>query len=386
MSFPSISARTALVAMLVGSPLALNCGARSDLTTAGDTTDGGGTSSGGSAGALAGRGGALGSGGAVGTSGTTGTGGAGTSGCPSDLDSNPKHCGACNHDCEGGECRLGSCKPVLMAELRDEGATALALDETHVYWARPIMRMPKGGGTPELLSRDTPDAVWGIAVDSSHVFWGSPTYGPVRRVPKLEATAQALTRDDLGANRVAVDATGVYFTSHGVWRMGHDGSALRRLTAEGDTGLALDSEFVYFTSRAKGEVYRMTKDGLGLTVLAKAALANEVAVHGDFVVFTEHGLGTVRRVSRNGGADRMIAGGGDGDVAVDADGVYFTTGESVGYVPIDGFPTGEALALALDERYARAIATDETRVFWTTDAPRSAVFKLVKSRSIKEAQ
>jgi hypothetical protein len=68
----------------------------------------------------------------------------------------------------------------------------------------------------------------------THVFWGSPSYGPVRRVAKLgSATAQALTPGDLGANRIAVDATGVYFTSKGVWRMAHDGSELRQLTSAG---------------------------------------------------------------------------------------------------------------------------------------------------------
>jgi hypothetical protein len=248
--------------------------------------------------------------------------------------------------------------------------------------------MPKTGGTPELLSRDTPDAVWGIAVDSSHVFWGSPTYGPVQRVPKFNAAAQALTSDDLGANRITADATGVYFTSHGVWRMGHDGSALRRLTAEGDTGIALDSEFVYFTSRAKGEVYRMTKDGLGLTVLASAPFANEVAVHGEFVVFTAHADDFVHRVPRSGGPELLIGAGSGDAVAIDADGVYFTDSDAtlVGYVPVEGSQTRVGLVLAWDQHRLRAIATDENRVFWTTDAPGSGLFKLVKSGAIKRSQ
>ena len=178
-----------------------------------------------------------------------------------------------------------------------------------------------------LLSNDTPDAVWGIAVDDTHVYWGCAA----RTVPcgawtkQAELCRKALSSDELGINRIAVDTTGVYFTSHGVYRMGHDGSGLGGSRRKATPGSRSTRDFVYFTSRAKGEVYRMTKDGVGLTSLATASLANEVAVHGEFVVFTAHGDGLIRRVPRSGGPAIVIgfSNGGDG-VAVDADGVYFT--------------------------------------------------------------
>ena len=379
----SISVRAILVAALFGALATPSCGARSDLNATGGSTDGGGTSSGGAAGSAAGRGGTVAS---SGSGGTNGASGAGSGGCPFDLDSNRRHCGRCNLDCEEGFCSSGRCEPAMIAELGNESATALALDPTHVYWARPFTRMPKAGGMPELLSAETPDSVWGIAVYAGHVYWGSPTYGPVSRVSKSGAREQALTPDDLGSNRIAVDASGVYFTSHGLWRMAHDGSGLLRLTPEGDTGIALDDDFVYFTSRIKGEVYRMSKNGVSLAVLATAPLAHEIAVHGDYVVFTAQGDGLVRRVPRTGGPSVVIA-SGSGGVAVDASGVYFTDANPgvVGYVPIEGYPTGEQLVLSLELPRVRAIATDETRVFWTTDAPASAVYKLVKSGILIES-
>jgi hypothetical protein len=207
-----------------------------------------------------------------------------------------------------------------------------------------------------------------------------------RRGPKTGAAAQGLTGGDLGANRIAVDVTGIYFTSHGVWRMVHDGSGLRQLTNVGDAGIALDADFVYFTRRNPGEVYRMTRDGSQLVSLAAAPLANEVAVYEEFVVFTPQGDGMVRRVPRGGGPAVVIASANDG-VAIDADGVYFTDGgsEAVGYVPIEGYPTGEQVALALARGRPRAIAVDEKRVFWSTDAPFSTVYKLVKSGVITES-
>jgi hypothetical protein len=392
MSSHPTSARATLVAALFSSLAAVTCGARSDLTLSGGSSGGSGAGTGGSeagTGGTAGRGGALGSGGGAGSGGTLGASGAGSGGCPSSLDSNPKHCGRCDHDCEGGECRNGNCGPVVIAELGNDWASALALDESNVYWARPIMRAPKVGGTAEVLSRDTPDAVWGIAVDTSSVFWGSPTYGPVRSITKLNLVARALTSDELGAARIAVDTTGVYFTSRGVYRASHDGSALVRLAPEGDTGIALDSDFVYFTSRTEGRVYRMTKDGQGLTRLATATLANEVAVHGEFVVFTAHGDGLVRRVPRDGGPSIVIGStsGGNG-VAVDHHGVYFTNTdvESIGYVPIEGYPDRSSLLVATGQHRPRAIAVDEKRIFWTNDAPKSAVMKIVKSSTITDPQ
>ena len=118
------------------------------------------------AGGAVGSGAVMGAGGAVGAGGTSGASGAGSGGCPPDL------------DCEGGECSNGVCMPVKIANADriTYGASALALDDSYVYWARPIMRVSKMGGTPELLSSDVPDGVWSIAVGDSHVFWvGRPT-------------------------------------------------------------------------------------------------------------------------------------------------------------------------------------------------------------------
>ena len=338
------------------------------------------------AGGAVGSGAVMGAGGAVGAGGTAGTNGAGSGGCPPDLDSNPKHCGRCYRDCEGGECSNGVCKPVKIANADriTYGASALALDDSYVYWARPIMRVSKMGGTPELLSSDVPDAVWGIAVGDSHVFWGGPSYGPVRRVVKIGGASQALTLENVGADHIAVDSSGVYFTSKGVYHMHHDGSGLRKLTPEGDAGIAIDDDFVYFTSHTKNELYRMTKDGLDLTLLAAAPLPREVAQYGDFVVFAATGDGSVRRVPKRGGPMIAIGSATCEGLAADEDGVYCTTGGSgigrgsVVYVPIEGLPGGLVRFLAEAQHEPRSIATDDTRIFWTSSAPGSAVVKLVK--------
>jgi hypothetical protein len=383
------SARATLLAALVSSLAAVACGGRSQLAAPGGSS-GATAGTGGSAGSVAGRGGAssggassggassggaAGSGGAVGFGGTSGTSGSG---------------GRCDRDCEGGECSNGACKPVMLwkAQNLSHNPKVLALDDAYVYWARPIMRVPKSGGMSELLSPDMVDAVFGIAVDDSHVFWGTPSFGPVRRVPKGGGSPQALTMENVGANRIAVDASGVYFTgsafsSSGVYHMHHDGSGLRKLTPEGDSGIAIDEDFVYFAINTKNELYRMGKGGSDPTLIATAPLAQEVAQYGDVVVFNAPGDRSIRRVPKRGGPTTVIGSIAAERIAADADGVYFTDVNlrRILYIPIDGFSGGEALVVAEVQGIPGAIAVDETRIFWTVDY--GGVFKIVKPPAIR---
>lgn len=49
------------------------------------------------------------------------------------TDSNGKHCGRCGHDCLGGECKAGACRPVLLASSQTN-VDGLAIDTLNVYW------------------------------------------------------------------------------------------------------------------------------------------------------------------------------------------------------------------------------------------------------------
>jgi hypothetical protein len=397
-----ISARVTLLAALVSSFAAVTCGGRSQLATPGGSS-GATAGTGGSAGSVAGRGGAssggavgaggvssggassggvssggaAGSGGAVGSSGTSGASGSG---------------GNCDRDCEGGECSNGACKPVTLwkAQNLSHKPSVLALDDDYVYWARPIMRVPKSGGMSQFITEDMVDGVFGIAVDDSHVFWGTPSFGPVRRVPKGGGALQALTMENVGANRIAADASGVYFTgsafsSSGVYHMHHDGSGLRKLTPEGDSGIAIDEEFVYFALSTKNELYRMGKDGSDPTLIATAPLPYEVDQYGDFVVFNARGDRSIRRVPKRGGPTTVVTSMAGERIAADADGVYFSDVEfrRILYVPIDGFPSGESLVVAEANGRLGAIAVDDTRIFWTVDY--GGVFKIVKPPAIRSS-
>src|SRR6185295_15069441 len=97
----------------------------------------------------------------------------------SDLATNPRHCGACNHDCQGGECADGGCQAVFIAQVADR-PTAFAVDGTHLYWTTTaddtIRRVSLDGGdasVPEVLYTNA-NVIWGdvIGVVDSDVVFG----------------------------------------------------------------------------------------------------------------------------------------------------------------------------------------------------------------------
>ena len=52
------------------------------------------------------------------------------------FDNDPLNCGACGHDCEGGECMQGRCQPVVLGKGDEKGfPSSLVLDTNKVYWS-----------------------------------------------------------------------------------------------------------------------------------------------------------------------------------------------------------------------------------------------------------
>src|SRR6476661_8455452 len=87
-----------------------------------------------------GAGGATGAGGIGGMNagGTTGAGGiggvsaGGAGGCSASLETDPKNCGACGHDCLGGKCEGAICRPFSVAEIPREYTRAIGLSPDYV--------------------------------------------------------------------------------------------------------------------------------------------------------------------------------------------------------------------------------------------------------------
>ncbi|MCU0692270.1 MAG: hypothetical protein MUF54_12795 [Polyangiaceae bacterium] len=113
-------------------------------------------------------------------------------GCEANPMQSPVHCGACNHDCGGGQCDQGRCLPVVLATgLASPWAVNVdPYRDGRVYWTNQVEQgsvcsVSKAGGTVTVhaSSQDKPAAIF---VDSDALFWvnsgSKPSTGAIMRV------------------------------------------------------------------------------------------------------------------------------------------------------------------------------------------------------------
>jgi hypothetical protein len=135
-----------------------------------------------------------------------------------DTKTNPRHCGACNHDCLDGECKAGLCQPKLLATEMGK-LSGLVVDQTHLYWANVtngnIVRLPIAGGTPEVVfdAHDAGGASNLIALHHDDVYFANASVdGGILRCPKSGCAAAGpdpiVTHVDL-VNALSVTDSGV---------------------------------------------------------------------------------------------------------------------------------------------------------------------------------
>jgi hypothetical protein len=188
----------------------------------------------------------------------------------------PHNCGACGHDCLGGQCMSGACQAwVLIGADAGLAPWRIAQDSAYLYWVDQqdgiVGRTDKSSGATTLLSTAAvlPGAV---AVDDAGAFyWGDdngvfrcPTAGCADSGPALVAAAAHET----GVASLAVDGTYVYWSDQtsSIYSAHKYGSAETPVSlGDGDAGVeqvATDGQRVYFT--ADDELFHvMGVDGSG---------------------------------------------------------------------------------------------------------------------------
>jgi len=172
----------------------------------------------------------------------------------------------------------------------------LQLDEKRVYYTAGIrlFAVPKEGGEPTVLHETFSSQ--GIAMDGTYIFGVPGDYGPYDRLVRVEKKGgpskelDVATRPDVkeppsGFSAIAVDASGVYVTDSGanrVLRFQLDRAKPKVLAAKQDKAydLLLDDDNVYFTLAKAGKLMKVSKSGGAAKVMA-TGLENQTRIGGD---------------------------------------------------------------------------------------------------------
>jgi hypothetical protein len=135
-----------------------------------------------------------------------------------DVSTDGTSCGACGHDCLGGQCLGGLCQPVTLVSGLDD-PTVLALGPTGVFWttypmaadagAAAVMTCGLDGGSVTTLATET-GLPSGIAANATHVYWSNESIG-VQQCPVGGCGAGPTLVAAGPAKDLAIDSTTVYW-------------------------------------------------------------------------------------------------------------------------------------------------------------------------------
>jgi hypothetical protein len=312
------------------------------------------------------------------------------------LESDPKNCGVCGHDCQGNFCSLGTC--LATGIVVGASPVQLAVDTMNVYFTDAngtVSSAPSGGGTLERLVAGVASP-YGLALASTSIYFtsqgtlsGGFTDGAVLKIPYGGVgDGGAPTPIATGRTKPAslvVDDASVYWLEPGAST--EDGSVLscplagcpaNTPTVITDNlalpyGIAIDETNVYVTTSAGGQVIAFSKSTGKDTVLID--MQNEpagITVQNGTVYWATMGDGLVQAIATTGGEPAGIAEteGSPQAVAADAVNVYWSDTAPTGtFGPLDscvvgGCPPANPMALVSVEQTATDIAIDALFVYW----------------------
>jgi hypothetical protein len=291
---------------------------------------------------------------------------------------------------------------VRMIIAMDPGApTDLALDQDYVYWTSyssgTIQRVPKAGGSSQLLTQIQKDGLPTLDVDDTTVYFaayddtGVTTY--VGSIPKTGGPITVLAPLQMAALRVKVRNGFVYWLADsqsnvgGVVRVPVTGGAVQALTPStyiGTARLAVDDQYAYWTAygdlgATSGNVYRVPCDGSGPVATLVAGVDSPYGIVVDasdlFV-----GLGfhpNVTNGSVNGGVlslnrlgappvpTTVIASNQGQPLAVAIDDTFVYWGDHLtGYIMKAPKAGGPAVPIVSGDGSFESIAVDDQYVYW----------------------
>lgn len=306
----------------------------------------------------------------------------------------PYNCGACGKSCEGGQCNLGKCAPVLVPG-GDISPAGIVVDASHIYWADQasgssgtILKTPVVTPDPEpelmpFVSGQSQPLY--LAIGQGYLYWTVRGVGLVQRIPLVGGEPEPVDSGKAPAG-IATDSTHVYWTGDnpgGVYRkaLGNSGSTETLVSGQLEAyGMALDQNNVYWVTRAAlGTVMARPKaGGAPVPIAIDQNLPRSVASDGTSVYWANEGSQDVWRADTDGANPQLVYNGmprGEvpRDIAVDETGVYWTDSSAGGVYRYD--PSTGAVDKIAGGALSEGIFLDAKRIYWTTTA---GVYKLVK--------
>jgi hypothetical protein len=316
-----------------------------------------------------------------------------------DMMSDAANCGACGHDCLGGECALGVCQPLELA--KNQGTyLKLALDGEYVYWAGSVAaigraRIDGSEAAQELVPAAANEHGHDIVAVGQTLYWGNDWQDNGIRGCALPACPAPKT--------LVAGATPIYALMYDAaldrlfWNQANviwskplpAGSSQIFLTGEEAVQeLVTDADFLYWTEfDADTQTAKIRKQGLdggGAVLLAgKLGPAYSLSVFGDKLYFaggSENGVHSLPLPNGIGNAasEQFAPSAKVQSVVTDRDGVFWAQHDTaddgtVRWCPHDGC-TGQP-AIKANAR-AWSVLTDDVSVYWATEA--GSVFRMAK--------
>lgn len=322
------------------------------------------------------------------------------------------NCGACGHDCNGGECVGGACQPVVIVS----GLTStvsIAVDSHHVYWTTGMHGQPDGGlaggmvsrvlktgGTVETLASGLTAPNY-LAVDGGLAYW--TTYGtypgsimgvPVNGGP---ATVLCTPSEPIDSDRLAIGSGSVFWNngSHNqIWFCPIGGGVSSKLTpvqiGVAPRAIAVDDQMIYWTNGISDTLMACPHSGCVVTSGYPKILANYtsscigqewLAVDDVYACWTSPcsgsgSSGALMRAPKTGGAVELLADNQESPVGVvvDPTHIYWATGDHRVMRIVKQSLTKEVFAVD-QSASPHGLVLDDEHVYWISD---DRIVRLVK--------
>jgi hypothetical protein len=320
-----------------------------------------------------------------------------------DTQTDPLHCGRCNHSCLGGACSAGKCQPVEIAR-GPVGAYGVAVDTASVYWTslqnHSVHKAPKadGGATTLAQQANGVSSPSGIFVEGGFVYWTNFVNfsGTIMRCPVAGcgAAPQIVVPDVNAPTDVTVDGTRVYVTEYNGFQIssapkaGADAATPIFATSSKPEAIALDGDHLVWIDDGSGQVHRIATDGGDLIDYgANGFDGRGVAVDSNNVYWVNL-AGNVSKRSKDGGGATQALAVGEGnplDIVVDGTNAYWikVVFPADGGLDLSASVRTCALAactpadLATGQKHPRSLAMDSEAIYWVNFAD-GAVMKVAK--------